>query len=116
VAKIEIHYPREPCRSGASRQPRARSVGTAARRGLRKPNAASASASSWTRVKAVSYPGVPPTLLPAMDPEGPDRWLSTRPDAAANLLVVVVMITADANEIAIHAMLRRDKYAKLLES
>ena len=51
-----------------------------------------------------------------MDPEGPDRSLSTGPDAAANLLVVVVMITADANEIAIHAMLRRDKYAKLLES
>ncbi|HEY1591267.1 MAG TPA: hypothetical protein VGF81_05710 [Solirubrobacteraceae bacterium] len=51
-----------------------------------------------------------------MDPEGPDRWLSTRPNAAANLLVVVVMITAKANETAIHAMLRRDKYAKLLES
>jgi hypothetical protein len=34
---------------------------------------------------------------------------------AANLLEVVVMITAEGNHVAIHAMPMRDKYARLLE-
>ena len=47
--------------------------------------------------------------------EDPDRWLIIGPDTAANLLEVVVMITAEDNQIAIHAMPMRDKYARLLE-
>ncbi len=47
--------------------------------------------------------------------EDPDRWLIIGPDTAANLLEVVVMITAEGNQIAIHAMPMRDKYARLLE-
>jgi hypothetical protein len=47
--------------------------------------------------------------------EDPDRWLIIGPDAAANLLEVVVMITAEGNQVAIHAMPMRDKYARLLE-
>jgi hypothetical protein len=33
----------------------------------------------------------------------------------ANLLEVVVMITAEGNQLAIHAMPMRDKYERLLE-
>lgn len=47
--------------------------------------------------------------------EGPDRWLIIGPDTAANLLEVVVMITAEGNQLAIHAMPMRDKYTRLLE-
>lgn len=47
--------------------------------------------------------------------EDPDRWLLIGPDTAGNLLEVVVLITADGTQIAIHAMPMRDKYAKLLE-
>jgi hypothetical protein len=47
--------------------------------------------------------------------EDPDRWLIIGPDTAANLLEVVVMITAEGNQIAIHAMPMRDKYAGLLK-
>ncbi len=47
--------------------------------------------------------------------DDPDRWLIIGPDTAANLLEVVVMITAEGNQIAIHAMPMRDKYARLLE-
>src|SRR5579884_202834 len=47
--------------------------------------------------------------------EDPDRWLIIGPDTAANLLEVVVMVTAEANQVAIHAMPMRDKYARLLE-
>ena len=47
--------------------------------------------------------------------EDPDRWLIIGPDTAGNLLEVVVMITAESNQIAIHAMPMRDKYARLLE-
>lgn len=47
--------------------------------------------------------------------EDPDRWLIIGPDTAANLLEVVVMITAEGNQVAIHAMPIRDKYARLLE-
>ena len=47
--------------------------------------------------------------------EDPDRWLVIGPDTAANLLEVVVMITAEGSQIAIHAMPMREKYARLLE-
>jgi len=40
---------------------------------------------------------------------------SGRPDTAANLLEVVVMITAECHRFAIHAMPMRDEYARLLE-
>lgn len=44
-----------------------------------------------------------------------DRWLIIGPDTAANLIEMVVMITDEGNQIAIHAMPMRDKYARLLE-
>ena len=47
--------------------------------------------------------------------EDPDRWLIIGPDTAANLLEVVVMITPEGTQIAIHAMPMRDKYARLLD-
>ena len=47
--------------------------------------------------------------------EDPDRWLLIGPDTAGNLLEVVVLITAEATQIAIHAMPMRDKYARLIE-
>ena len=46
--------------------------------------------------------------------EDPDRWLLIGPDSAGNLLEVVVMITLEGRQIAIHAMPMRDKYQKLL--
>jgi hypothetical protein len=42
-------------------------------------------------------------------------WLIIGPDTSANLLEVVVMITAEGNQIAIHAMPMSDEYARLLE-
>jgi hypothetical protein len=47
--------------------------------------------------------------------EDPDRWRFIDPDTAGNVLEVVVLITADGTQIAIHAMPMRDKHAKLLE-
>lgn len=47
--------------------------------------------------------------------DDPDRWLLVGPDAAGNLLEVVVLITTEGTQIVIHAMPMRDKYAKLLE-
>ena len=47
--------------------------------------------------------------------EDPDRWLLIGPDTAGNLLEVVVVITVEAKQIAIHAMPMRDKYARLLD-
>ena len=47
--------------------------------------------------------------------EDPDRWLLIGPDTAANLLEVVVLVTAEGTQIVIHAMPMRDKYARLLE-
>ena len=47
--------------------------------------------------------------------QDPDRWLVIGPDTAANLLEVVVMITAEGSQIAIHPMPTREKYARLLE-
>jgi hypothetical protein len=46
--------------------------------------------------------------------EDPDRWLLIGPDTAGNLLEVVVMITAEGTQIAIHSMPMRDQYGKLL--
>lgn len=40
--------------------------------------------------------------------EDPDRWLIIGPDTAGNLLEVVAMITAEGNQVAIHAMPMRD--------
>jgi hypothetical protein len=47
--------------------------------------------------------------------EDPDRWLLIGPDTAGNLLEVVVLITAEGTQIAIHAMPMREKYARLLD-
>jgi hypothetical protein len=47
--------------------------------------------------------------------EDPDRWLVLGPDTAGNLLEVVVMITIEGMQIAIHAMAMRSKYRRLLE-
>ena len=46
--------------------------------------------------------------------EDPDRWLLIGPDAAGNLLEMVVMITTEGNQLAIHAMPMRDEYRRLL--
>jgi len=46
--------------------------------------------------------------------EEPDRWLVIGPDRAANLLEVVVLVTAGGDEMIIHAMPIRPKYRKLL--
>ncbi len=47
--------------------------------------------------------------------EDPDRWLVIGPDRAANLLEIVVLITAEGDELIIHAMHLRSVYRKLLE-
>ena len=47
--------------------------------------------------------------------EDPDRWLVIGPDRAANLLEVIVLITAERDELIIHAMPLRTIYRKLLE-
>ena len=47
--------------------------------------------------------------------EDPDRWLVIGPDRAVNLLEVVVLVTAEGNEVIVHAMLLRPVYRKLLE-
>jgi hypothetical protein len=47
--------------------------------------------------------------------EDPDRWLLIGPDSAGNLLEVVVVITIEGTQLAIHAMPMRDKYRRLLE-
>jgi hypothetical protein len=47
--------------------------------------------------------------------DDPDRWLVIGPDRAANLLEVVVLITADGDELIIHAMPLRTVYRKLLD-
>jgi hypothetical protein len=48
--------------------------------------------------------------------EDPDRWLVIGPNEAGNLLEVIVMIDAEGDQIAIHAMPMRHKYWRLLES
>ncbi len=47
--------------------------------------------------------------------EDPDRWLVLGPDAAGNLLELVVLITNGGDEVIIHAMPMRPKYRRLLE-
>jgi hypothetical protein len=47
--------------------------------------------------------------------EDPDRWLVIGPDCAGNLLEVVVLVTAEGDEVIIHAMPLRAVYRKLLE-
>lgn len=47
--------------------------------------------------------------------EDPDRWLVIGPDRAANLLEVVVLITAEGDELIIHAMPLRATYYPLLD-
>ena len=46
--------------------------------------------------------------------EDPDRWLLIGPDTGGNLLEVVVMITAEGTQLAIHAMPMRPQYRRLL--
>jgi hypothetical protein len=46
--------------------------------------------------------------------EDPDRWLVLGPDRAINLLEVVVLTTTEGTQLAIHAMLMRPIYERLL--
>lgn len=47
--------------------------------------------------------------------EDPDRWLVVGPDRAGNLLEVVVLLTAEGGQLAIHAMRMRAKFRRLIE-
>lgn len=47
--------------------------------------------------------------------EDPDRWLVIGPDRAANLLEVIVLITAEGDQLIIHAMPLRAVYRRLLD-
>ncbi len=47
--------------------------------------------------------------------EDPDRWLVVGADSTGNLLEVVVMLTAEEEQVIIHAMALRPKYRRLLE-
>ena len=47
--------------------------------------------------------------------EDPDRWLVIGPDRATNLLEIVVLITAEGDELIIHAMPLRAVYRRLLD-
>ncbi len=47
--------------------------------------------------------------------DDPDRWLVIGPDHAGNLLEIVVLITAEGDELIIHAMPLRAAYRKLLD-
>ena len=46
--------------------------------------------------------------------EDPDRWLIIGPDRAGNLVEVVVIVTEDGIQLAIHAMAMRPQYRRLL--
>jgi uncharacterized DUF497 family protein len=48
--------------------------------------------------------------------EDPDRWLVIGPDRAGNLLEVVVLMTVEDAQLAIHAMPVRARFRRLLES
>ncbi len=48
--------------------------------------------------------------------EDPDRWLVIGPDRAGNLLEVVVLITVEDTQLAIHAMPMRARFRRLLGS
>ena len=47
--------------------------------------------------------------------EDPDRWLVIGPDRAANFLEIVGLVTAEGDELIIHAMPLRPVYRKLLD-
>jgi hypothetical protein len=47
--------------------------------------------------------------------EDPDRWLGIGPDRAGKLLEVVVLVTIEGTQIAIHAMRMRTKFRRLIE-
>lgn len=47
--------------------------------------------------------------------EDPDRWLVIGPDRAGNLLEVVVLVTIECAQVAIHAMRMRAKFRRLIE-
>lgn len=46
--------------------------------------------------------------------EDPDRWLVIGPDAAGNMLELIVLVTNEGDEIIIHAMPLRPVYRRLL--
>ena len=46
--------------------------------------------------------------------EDPDRWIVIGTDRAGNLLEVVVMVTTEGTQLAIHAMAMRSRYRRLL--
>lgn len=46
--------------------------------------------------------------------EDPDRWLVIGPDHARNLLEIVVLFTAEGEQLIIHAMPMRDEFRRLL--
>jgi uncharacterized DUF497 family protein len=48
--------------------------------------------------------------------EDPDRWLVIGSDRAGNLLEVVVLVTVEGAQWAIHAMRMRAKFRRLIES
>jgi uncharacterized DUF497 family protein len=48
--------------------------------------------------------------------DDPDRWLVIGPDRAGNMLEVVVLVTIEGAELAIHAMRMRAKLRRLIES
>jgi hypothetical protein len=47
--------------------------------------------------------------------EDPDRWLVIGPDRSGNLLEVIVLVTAEGDEVIIHAMPLRAVYRRLLD-
>lgn len=47
--------------------------------------------------------------------EDPDRWLIIGPDRATQLLEIIVLVTAEGDELIIHAMPLRATYRKLLK-
>ena len=46
--------------------------------------------------------------------DDPERWLVIGPDRAGNLLEVVVLVTAEGDELIIHAMPLRAIYRRML--
>lgn len=47
--------------------------------------------------------------------DDPDRWLVIGPDRAGNLLELVVLVTVEGDQLAIHAMPMRAKFRRLLQ-
>jgi hypothetical protein len=47
--------------------------------------------------------------------EDPDRWLVIGPDRAGNLLEVVVLVTLEDVQMAIHGIRMRAKFKRLIE-